>query len=91
MTKITTLVRFQRRSCELVALGLCLALPSWAEQERRLFWQVSGELGLALIGADSEVLSQSPEQIAEVSAEPLEYLLLRSPDLGPRSSAAENS
>jgi hypothetical protein len=56
-----------------------------------LFWQVSGELGLALIGADSEVLSQSPEQIAEVSAEPLEYLLLRSPDLGPRSSAAENS
>jgi hypothetical protein len=28
------------------------------------------------------VLSQSPEQIAEVSAEPLEYLLLRSPDLG---------
>ena len=46
--------------------------------------QVSGELGLALIGADSEVLSQSPEQIAEVSAEPLEYLLLRSPDLGPR-------
>ena len=56
-----------------------------------LFWQVSGELGLALIGADSEVLSQSPEQIAEVSAEPPEYLLLRSPDLGPRSSAAANS
>ena len=53
--------------------------------------QVSGELGLALIGVDSEVLSQSPEQIAEVSAEPPEYLLLRSPDLGPRSSAAENS
>jgi len=56
-----------------------------------LFWQVSGEVGLALIGADSEVLSQSPEQIAEVSAEPPEYLLLRSPDLGPRSSAAEDS
>jgi hypothetical protein len=64
---------------------------SWAEQERRLFWQVSGEIGLALIGADSEVLFQSPEQIAEVSAEPPEYLLLRSPDLGPRSSVAENS
>ena len=29
----------------------------------RLFWQVSGELGLALIGADSEVLSQSPVEI----------------------------
>jgi hypothetical protein len=42
-----------------------------------LFWQISGEVGLALIGADSEVLSQSPEQIAEVSAEPPEYLLLR--------------
>ena len=33
-------------------------------------WKVRAELGLALIGADSEVLSQSPEQIAEVSAEP---------------------
>lgn len=55
-----------------------------AQPTREFFWQVSGELGLALIGADSEVLSQSPEQIAEVSAEPLEYLLLRSPDLGPR-------
>ena len=52
---------------------------------------VSAELGLALIGADSEVLSRSPEQIAEVSVEPPEYLLLRSPDLGPRSLAAENS
>ena len=55
----------------------------------RLFWQVSGELGLALIGADFEVLSQSPEQIAEVSAEPPAYLLLRSPDLGPRSTGRE--
>ena len=54
--------------------------------ERELAGQV-----VALIGADSEVLSQSPEQIAEVSAEPPEYLLLRSPDLGPRSSAAEDS
>jgi hypothetical protein len=52
---------------------------------------VSEEHGLALIGAGSEVPSQFLEQIAEVSAEPPEYSLLRSPDLGPRSSAAENS
>jgi hypothetical protein len=73
------------------ARSLPPCVESLAEQERGLFWQVSGEIGLALIGADSEVLSQSPEQIAEVSAEPPEYLLLRSPDLGPRSSPAENS